>query len=134
VASEPATTISCPRCGQVLEERRYGRERVETCAVCSGVLAGQATIARLVPNSDRLWTKFPNQEAAQIRCPMCGEPMTAILIAGVELDRCDDDFVIWFDRVELAKLEPAEPSDRSRGTGVGGFVHALVLLLDILSP
>ena len=59
--------------------------------------------------------------------------MAAIVVGGVELDRCDDDAVIWFDGAELMRFEPSGEKRPSRSGGAGHAFEAFFNLLDIFT-
>lgn len=43
-------------------------------------------------------------ESKHLRCPKCAGKMTAVVFAGVEVDRCEDCGGIWFDAREMEQL------------------------------
>lgn len=50
---------------------------------------------------------------APVSCGVCSTPMLPIFLGGVELDRCLDDNLLWFDREELARVLDAARAQRA---------------------
>ncbi len=102
--------LSCPRCG--LELRRQHRRDAWRCAKCRGVLVGIAELIRqlhgVAPMPRRggagveMRTRSPDRE--RVACAACASTMTPVVFHGVELDRCYDDELVWFDTVELERV------------------------------
>lgn len=99
----------CPRCG--LDINRAEVEEIWHCRRCKGLLAGIGEVARelvaiapeLMPDGrvDDVRTIARRSAAPAVACPACAAPMRPVFLGGTELDRCDEDALLWFDRGEL---------------------------------
>jgi hypothetical protein len=60
-------------------------------------------------------------------CPICAFPLTPYTVNGIELDRCQNDFVVWFDGGEIGKLRKTipEPDHSPLFTNTFGFLGQL---------
>lgn len=103
--------LRCPRCR--VELTRQGTADRWPCARCGGALLGTGELVReliavapdLRPEGgvEDLPTRG-RRSAEALPCAMCEEPMAAVFLGGVELDRCYDDELVWFDGGELQRV------------------------------
>jgi ribosomal protein S27AE len=78
------------------------------CGSCGGILVGAQELEREI--GDRGLTLETVTGVRTTRhCPRCGEPMTAYLLFGIEIDRCGADGAVWFDRGELGRARREVP-------------------------
>ncbi|MEO8699378.1 MAG: hypothetical protein ABI867_05015 [Kofleriaceae bacterium] len=99
-------TMQCPRCGKPLV--RYDDRDKWRCKACNGALVGAE---QLVVEIGDLAAAVTDGEADPARpaihpCPICAFPMTPYTIAAtppIELDRCVEHRVVWFDGGEIGK-------------------------------
>lgn len=105
--------LQCPRCGKELVQ--YEKRHKWRCRACAGALVGV----------DQLETEIGDLAAHVIAdpadasrpaihpCPMCAFPLTPYTVNGIELDRCQNDLVVWFDGGEIGRVRetipPADP-------------------------
>ena len=47
---------------------------------------------------------YPRRNAESLPCAACAKPMRAVRLEGVEIDRCYQDELIWFDPAELDRV------------------------------
>ena len=96
--------MSCPQCGTPLTV--YDDRDKWRCKTCNGVLVGHdqlqielGDLAGMVleeaADADRIATR---------PCPVCAFAMSPYTMGGVELDRCVNDEIVWFDGGEIGKL------------------------------
>ena len=94
----------CPRCHVALEDARAARG----CRECGGLWLDEPTLTEMlqtmVPSRplDRLALAMRRPSEAVLGCPTCSQPMQAVAIRGVSLDRCAKHG-IWFDARELER-------------------------------
>jgi Zn-finger nucleic acid-binding protein len=103
--------LSCPRCRVELD--RKNRRESWRCSRCLGFAVETGTVVRklymispdLVPGggADGLPT-YPRRNAQVLPCAACGKPMRPVRLQGVEIDRCYQDEMIWFDPDELDQV------------------------------
>lgn len=138
--------MHCPRCGKQLV--RYEQRDKWRCKECTGALVGGEQLevelgdfAKSVLDGDA----DPRRPAIH-PCPYCAYPMTPYTIElaalpgedsgreekplrGIELDRCVDDRVVWFDGGEIGRVRdaiaPTNAEQPSLFTNALGFVAAL---------
>lgn len=93
--------LRCPRCGASLEKAgaAWG------CGACRGVFVEEPVLEDMLremheqPVGARYVARFAE---APVPCPRCVEPMTAVALEGVEVERCARGDGVWFDAHELA--------------------------------
>ena len=119
--------MRCPRCGKDLA--RYDDRDKWRCRKCNGALVG----------ADQLWIEIGelagrviDDDAAPDRpaihpCPVCAFPMTPYTLGTIELDRCVDDRLVWFDGGEIGKVRATVPleDDSPLVTNTVRFVREL---------
>ena len=117
--------LSCPRCRAELERRT--RRDAWRCRTCGGAAVELATLLRtlhhlapeLVPRGgiDGVFTPARRSAGRKLPCAACGRAMRPVSLQDVELDRCHDDDLIWFDAQALDRVLDAviERHDASRG-------------------
>jgi hypothetical protein len=100
---------SCPACPGTLVQD--GGERRWRCPARAGVLLAGHTVTELlveiapelrpgVRGDHRVLT--PTRRAVRPRpCAACTDAMTPVFLAGVEVERCYDDDLMWFDAGEV---------------------------------
>ena len=119
--------LGCPRCGKALV--RYEERDKWRCKECAGALVGieqlEVEIGDLAAHviADAADPKRP----ALHPCPICAFPLTPYTVNGIELDRCQNDFVVWFDGGEIGKLRKTipEPEQSPLFTNTFGFIAQL---------
>lgn len=111
--------MQCPRCGKDLV-RYEGRDKWR-CKACRGALVGAeqleveiGELARSVIDDDA----DPDRPAIH-PCPACAFPLTPYTIARggpkggvIELDRCVNDGLVWFDGGEIGKVRSTIPLEQ----------------------
>ena len=111
--------MPCPRCGATLV--RYEDREKWRCKTCGGALVGGDQLAVEIGQFARRVLEEPADpdRPALHPCPVCAFPMTPYTIgagktSAIELDRCVDDTLVWFDHAEIGKVralpEPEQPS------------------------
>jgi Zn-finger nucleic acid-binding protein len=110
--------LPCPRCGANLV--RYEQRDKWRCPACRGALVGAGQLEVEIGELAKSVIDDPADPArmALHPCPICAYPMTPYTIGsgqtGIELDRCVDDTLVWFDHAEIGKVralpEPEPPS------------------------
>lgn len=108
--------LSCPRCAKPLD-RRTGRESWP-CPACGGVAIDSEELSRLLARvvpalatAQKIVTPSRASSERALICAACGQPMRAVALHGVALDRCDRDELIWFDANKLDELLDAVIED-----------------------
>jgi Zn-finger nucleic acid-binding protein len=101
--------MQCPRCGKELV--RYEDRDKWRCKACRGALVG---IEQLEIEIGELAQQVVTDEADPDRpaihpCPVCAFPLTPYTIGEIQLDRCVDDRVVWFDGGEIGKVRKTIP-------------------------
>lgn len=113
-------SMECPRCGERLV--RYEQRDKWRCKTCFGALVGIEQLAVEVgaAAADIVDGAQDPERPAIHPCPVCAFPMTPYTVAGaaaaggrggIELDRCVEDRVVWFDTGEIGKVRDARPPD-----------------------
>lgn len=91
--------LVCPRCGSQLA--RVGERELWRCD-CGGMLFAdlelRTELAMIAPEIDLAIAAI--DRGPHLSCPACTLEMSVIAIAGIELDRCEHDKLLWFDRGE----------------------------------
>ncbi|MGD9380524.1 MAG: zinc metalloprotease HtpX [candidate division WOR-3 bacterium] len=119
----------CPKCREWLIPQEYEGLYVWRCAYCNGILAEQGKLPRIFVREDKGFTPGVQRLATVIkketmtkqphfnllldaihkrRCPKCGKTMNHKFYSyayHVEIDRCSECKVIWFDADELETLQ-----------------------------
>ena len=124
----------CPSCGQPLATSTYEGTRIFQCSFCSGTLVENVRIPRIIartgrerPCSERLnalarsvlrqnqagnvYRKVAAQGAGAVPllpCPKCRNPMHRGFYSSahlIEVDRCGNCGITWFDQNELEMLQ-----------------------------
>ncbi|MEO8699602.1 MAG: zf-TFIIB domain-containing protein [Kofleriaceae bacterium] len=122
--------MKCPRCDSALQPR--GEERWR-CSRCRGTAVRTVQLIRelrkaapdLVPPDDDppILTDARRSTEPRLACPACSERMEPVLFAHVDLDRCYEDHLVWFDDTEHeAVLDVAK---REQAHRVRGLLRAL---------
>ncbi len=138
----------CPRCSDVLEEKRFGDIPLDGCRSCGGIWFDCQELNTLVrdPQSalmeiERAFNAaiFGGGTQGAMLCPRCEQPLCPFTFAhtpGVELDVCRKCKGIWLDDGELQKIteriagtrpqpqvERSElPELRDHGRSITGFL------------
>lgn len=93
----------CPQCG--IELVRDDARDKWRCKGCDGVLlAAQELEDELGPFGKPLVDEARNGRTSHRPCPACTKPMTSFDLAPLQLDRCAEDGLVWFDHDELRRL------------------------------
>ncbi len=130
----PVSHFTCPACRQPLITEAYEGTQIYPCRFCAGTLVESGKIARIIartgrqkPCSERINTLAKavireNQLGFTLRkvsgdgqsaiplldCPKCGNPMYRgfySLAHLIEIDRCSNCGLMWFDQDELEMLQ-----------------------------
>ncbi len=130
----PASSFICPACHQPLIMETYEGTQIHQCRFCTGVLVENVKIPRIIartgrdmPCSERINSLAKavvneNQRRITLKkiarggqdtiphraCPKCGNPMYRAfysLVHLIEIDRCSNCGLTWFDQDELAMLQ-----------------------------
>jgi hypothetical protein len=122
--------MPCPRCGKPLV--RYAERDKWRCKVCNGALVGADQLeVEIGPLAREVLDGAADPARPAIHpCPACAFPMTPYTIGsskGIELDRCVDDQLAWFDGGEIGKVRAGIPAedDTPLFTNALGFIAAL---------
>ena len=101
--------LQCPRCGGELVRPDISDHW--RCTRCRGVLAGVSDVARrlvevapdLAPEGHirDLPTLERRRTVDPVTCPACAAQMAPVFLGGLDVDRCYDDELLWFDPGEL---------------------------------
>lgn len=93
-------TLSCPRCCTSLS---HGEPSF--CGRCEGAwISEQALVERVATMQHApAEIEWATESRTAITCVVCEEPMTALVVFGVPIDRCRPHG-FWFDRDELAQM------------------------------
>jgi heat shock protein HtpX len=139
-----ASEFTCPSCRQPLVMESYEGTQVYQCRFCSGTLAENSKIPRIIartgrerPCSERMnalartvvkenqmrhtQQKFGAHSGTKMQllsCPKCKNPMYRgfySLAYPIEIDRCSFCGLTWFDQDELEMLQCLIASRRSLG-------------------
>jgi len=104
--------LQCPRCTTELVRDEHG-ERWQ-CRRCHGALLDVAEVVRellevapeLMPSGGvrGLTTLGRRTKDALITCTVCGGAMEPVFLAGLPVDRCYHDQLLWLDAGELAQV------------------------------
>lgn len=103
--------MQCPECGKSLA--RYDHRDKWRCKTCNGVLVGHAQLQiELGDFADAVLEDASDPDRVATRpCPVCAFAMSPYTLdpasaggAGIELDRCENDAIVWFDGGEIGKL------------------------------
>ena len=108
--------LSCPRCAKPLD-RRTQRESWP-CPACGGVAIDSEELSRLLARvvpvlatAGPILTPPRTTSERALFCVAGGQPMRAVELHGVALDRCYRDELIWFDDNKLDELLDAVIQD-----------------------
>jgi Zn-finger nucleic acid-binding protein len=122
--------MPCPRCGAILV-RYEGREKWR-CKACRGALVGADQLEIEIGDLAKQVIDDPADpdRPALHPCPVCAYPMTPYTIgsgkSAIELDRCVDDTLVWFDHAEIGKVRSLpEPEPPSLFTNASKFLAGL---------
>lgn len=92
----------CPICDKPLAQAGY----TERCAHCTGAWIHEDVLVGIMQErtSSLVELTWQPRASTQVRaCAVCRQPMQAVSLCGVALDRCPAHGV-WFDPEELAAL------------------------------
>lgn len=92
----------CPVCSKPLAQAGY----TERCATCTGAWIHEDVLVGIMQErtSSLVELTWQPRASAQVRaCAVCRQPMQAVSLGTVALDRCPAHGV-WFDPEELAAL------------------------------
>jgi Zn-finger nucleic acid-binding protein len=126
--------FACPTCGQPLVTAAYAGTRTYPCSSCAGILVESARIPRIIARTGReractervtalartalqenqarmIYQKISNKGAAavpRLACPKCRNTMLRGFFSQahlIEVDRCSNCGLTWFDKDELLMLQ-----------------------------
>jgi Zn-finger nucleic acid-binding protein len=116
IVQKPAKdALSCPRCGNALENFDYRGHRLEKCPVCKGLWIHNQDFEKLTSERDiyrdeavpsEFSRKPPPHEEGYLKCACCGKRMNRFnfkRISGVVIDWCRD-CGWWLDAGELESI------------------------------
>lgn len=134
---ESGSTQGCPRCGSGVSKVLYEGVPVHQCTLCKGVLLEDEKIPRILVREDQGFSDevikqaqvveetartFSMNTIARMRheliCPQCGQVMMRNFYNyayPIEVDRCYNCKLIWFDKDELEVLQYLVEKANSRG-------------------
>ncbi len=104
--------MQCPRCqAELAAEQEYHGIIVDRCPSCEGRWLDHDELDQLeatVPSTpeERRATIRYAERRSELRCPVCGGPMTAFNYRAynLELDVCDAEHGFWLDGGEEARV------------------------------
>lgn len=123
------TDYKCPGCHKSLVKEHYEGVEIYRCLFCKGILVGTDKIMRILAREDkgfsdktkRIAEKLIKERLAMIgrkrkrysqesliKCPKCNYTMARTFYSGaypVEIDRCLNCNLLWFDKDELEVLQ-----------------------------
>jgi Zn-finger nucleic acid-binding protein len=102
--------MQCPRCGKELV--RYQDRDKWRCKSCNGALVGGDQLEVEIGPLAREVVDGPADPARQALhpCPVCAFPMTPYTIGKIEIDRCVEHSLVWFDGGEIGKVRADIPA------------------------
>jgi Zn-finger nucleic acid-binding protein len=102
--------MQCPRCGKEL--LRYPDRDKWRCKACYGALVGIEQLEVEIGPHARPVIDDPADPArpALHPCPVCAFPMTPYTIGTIEIDRCVEHLLVWFDGGEIGKVRALIPA------------------------
>jgi Zn-finger nucleic acid-binding protein len=102
--------MQCPRCGKELVP--YPDRDKWRCTACYGALVGGDQLEVEIGPHAREVVSGPADPArpALHPCPICAFPMTPYTIEKIELDRCVEHALVWFDGGEIGKVRARIPA------------------------
>lgn len=119
--------MQCPRCGKPLAH--YKDRDKWRCRACNGVLVGgEQLVVEIGPHAQEVLDGEADPARPAIHpCPICVFPMTPYTIGKIEVDRCVEHQVVWFDGGEIGKIRAAVPAedDTPLFTNALGFIQQL---------
>lgn len=111
---------------------RYPDRDKWRCRTCNGVLVGAGQLeVEIGPRATEVVEGPADAARPAIHpCPICAFPLTPYTITAaknIELDRCVDDRVVWFDGGEIGKVRETIPAadDSPLFTDALGFLGQL---------
>lgn len=120
---------ACPRCAVVLDKLE-DRDKWR-CKSCVGALVGIGELEEELPEGETLEPREASE--SPLECPVCGVGMEPVGLAGVRLDQCRHDKVVWFDSGELGRVRKALAAKREaalqdeRGESIEAALTRLLL-------
>lgn len=92
--------MSCPRCGKPLSQGEPS-----FCERCEGAwISEQALVERVAAMQHApAAIEWSTESRTALTCVVCAQPMAALVVFGVPIDRCRPHG-FWFDRDELAEV------------------------------
>jgi hypothetical protein len=119
--------MQCPRCGKPLA--RYPDREKWRCKVCNGALVGgEQLIVEIGPHAREVLDGPADPARPAIHpCPVCAFPMTPYTIGTIEVDRCVEHQLVWFDGGEIGKIRASVPAadDDPLFNNAAGFIAGL---------
>ena len=123
----------CPRHRTALAETQTGKLRVWHCTGCSGLWLPAGAFHAHIGHVSTIGRGRP----AGLSCPGDGQPLTAVIHRGIEVDVCGTCGGIWFDNGELQKIlaQSTDPASRRflDGTSGSGTWDVVTPAVDFLS-
>jgi Zn-finger nucleic acid-binding protein len=102
--------MQCPRCGKELVQ--YPDRDKWRCKSCYGALVGGQQLEVEIGPHARAVIEGPADPArpALHPCPVCAFPMTPFTIGKIEVDRCVEHALVWFDGGEIGRVRAEIPA------------------------
>lgn len=104
--------LVCPACGDALTTRNRSPDAWMFCESRGGVALRDAALRAKLGDGlvDRIWRRLViSDRRSERRCPQCRVAMAPLAIGDpadrVEVDVCRACRIVWFDPVELARVE-----------------------------
>lgn len=115
--------MKCPRCITIeLKEKKYEGIEIDSCDHCHGSWLANSELTHIVQIREVTFPPelvdhalasakggIPETELAHdLNCPECYKPMKPInygINSGIIIDRCTQDHGLWFDGLELEKIQ-----------------------------
>jgi Zn-finger nucleic acid-binding protein len=122
----------CPHHSSTLAESNAGKLRVWHCGSCSGLWLPAGAFHASVGHVSVIGRGRP----AGLSCPGDGQPLTAVIHRGIEVDVCGTCGGIWFDIGELQKIlaQSTDPARRFLDSNPGSSAYDVATgAVDLLS-
>ncbi|MBA2539915.1 MAG: zf-TFIIB domain-containing protein [Deltaproteobacteria bacterium] len=119
--------MQCPRCGKPLAH--YPDRDKWRCKTCNGALVGgEQLVVEIGPHAQEVLDGAADPARQALHpCPVCAFPMTPYTIGTIEVDRCVEHRLVWFDGGEIGKIRAEIPAETEHPlfTDAFGFIAQL---------
>jgi Zn-finger nucleic acid-binding protein len=110
----------CPVCKQMMVVLELEKLEIDYCPECGGIWLDSGELELLfedLPEYEKFLESFKTQKNVKEkiqRCPKCNFKMEKVLSSNnVLIDRCKNDYGLWFDKNELQTLVQFEYSENN---------------------